>query len=114
MPVSSTPKIFSTALPQISASLLWMKLNPATFPWLESPKRVDLDSALKELVLFKAVKKLDDGGMELSPIGHLVAVLQMEPRIVHMLYNACTRGLGTCRPCTTILYLTLLKVNPPA
>jgi len=72
-----------------------MKINPVNFPWLESPKRSSIENALQELVLFKAVKKLPDDRIELSEIGQLVIMLQQDPRIVHMLFNACVQGFGT-------------------
>ena len=67
-----------------------MRVDPLDFQWLERPDRSALEAATEELSLLGA---LDHRG-NLTPLGHLIGDLQIDPGIAHMIYYACFKGLG--------------------
>lgn len=67
-----------------------MQVDPRQFEWLEKPANVALDAALEELYLLGALDHLGD----LTPLGHLVSDLQIDPGIAHMIQYACSKGFG--------------------
>lgn len=67
-----------------------MNVDPRQFDWLEQPDGVALETAIEELCLLGAMDHLGN----LTPLGHLVSDLQIDPGIAHMIHYACSRGLG--------------------
>lgn len=68
-----------------------MRVDPLDFQWLEKPDDAALEAATEELNLLGAL----DHRQNLTPLGHLIGDLQVDPGIAHMIYYACSKGLGT-------------------
>ncbi|XP_059353084.1 uncharacterized protein LOC130692190 [Daphnia carinata] len=67
-----------------------MRVDPRDFHWLEKPDTAALEAAEEELNLLGAL----DHQENLTPLGHLIGDLQIDPGIAHMIYYACSKGLG--------------------
>jgi HrpA-like RNA helicase len=67
-----------------------MRVDPIDFHWLEKPDSVALEAATEELSLLGAL----DHRQNLTPLGHLIGDLQIDPGIAHMIYYSCSKGLG--------------------
>ncbi len=67
-----------------------MHVNPFEFEWLEPPDQTALVFAAEELTLLGAL----DHQQNLTPLGHLISSLQIDPGIARMIYSACSKGLG--------------------
>lgn len=81
-----------------------MHVDPLDFHWLEKPDRAALEAATEELSLLGAL----DHQQNLTPLGHLIGDLQIDPGIAHMIYYACSKGLGICNnvfQCGTIFLI---------
>jgi HrpA-like RNA helicase len=70
-----------------------MRVDPLDFHWLEKPDSVALQAAVEELSLLGAL----DHRQNLTPLGHLISDLQIDPGIAHMIYYSCCKGLGMSR-----------------
>ena len=67
-----------------------MHVDPFQFEWLEPPDQTALVFAAEELTLLGAL----DHQQNLTPLGHLISSLQIDPGIARMIYSACSKGLG--------------------
>lgn len=67
-----------------------MRVDPLNFDWLENPDVAALEAAIQELHLLGAIDHLQN----LTPLGHLISDLQIDPGFAHMIYYACSKGLG--------------------
>lgn len=76
-----------------------MRVDPRDFHWLEKPDAAALEAATEELNLLGAL----DNQQNLTPLGHLIGDLQIDPGIAHMIYYACFKGLGNIT-----MYLNLI------
>lgn len=67
-----------------------MHVDPFEFEWLEPPDLTALVFAAEELTLLGAL----DDQQNLTPLGHLISSLLIDPGIARMIYSACSKGLG--------------------
>lgn len=67
-----------------------MRVDPLNFEWLEQPDNAALNAAIDELHLLGGLDHLQN----LTPLGHLISDLQIDPGIAHMIHYACSKGLG--------------------
>lgn len=83
-------EIFLRPLSITITLLKTMRVDPRDFHWLEKPDAAALEAATEELNLLGAL----DHQQNLTPLGHLIGDLQIDPGIAHMIYYACFKGLG--------------------
>jgi HrpA-like RNA helicase len=86
----NVPEIKKRPLGLTIINLLAMKINIATFNWIEPPEKEAVDYALKELIYLGGITP----NLELTELGKLMAELQVEPGIARMLHWACNNGFG--------------------
>ena len=83
---TSVAEVHRVPLTVTAINILALAMDPAAFEWLEPPEPSAVAAALSDLALLGAV---DGDARTLSPLGRLIAELQMEPEHARLLQHAC-------------------------
>ncbi|KAJ1483262.1 P-loop containing nucleoside triphosphate hydrolase protein [Baffinella frigidus] len=93
MQQSSVAEVHRVPLTITAINILALGMDPATFQWLEAPSRSAVAAALSDLALLGAVvgdpRTLT---LTLTPLGGLMAELQVEPEHARLIQHACAAG----------------------
>jgi ATP-dependent helicase HrpB len=100
LPAHDPPEILEADLSSLLLTcLLWGETDPRRLPFLDSPPAPAIEEGQRRL---RALGAIDDRG-RVTGHGRAIAQLPLEPRLAHMLLDACDRGFGAAAADVAVL-----------